>query len=82
VSHTPSSASSTRITMVYTPVEHRGHGYARTAGGPAAFTRGQRYQVPDTLRVLSESHARLTKHSNTGQRLMECIAVYYVRLAQ
>lgn len=32
VAHTPSSASSTRITMVYTPPEHRGRGHAKVAG--------------------------------------------------
>lgn len=32
VSHSPSSGSSTRITMVYTPQEQRGRGHAKTAG--------------------------------------------------
>jgi len=32
VAHTPSSHASTRITMVYTPAEHRGKGHAKAAG--------------------------------------------------
>jgi hypothetical protein len=38
LAHTPSSTSSTRITMVYIPPEHRGRGHDAAAGAPHTYS--------------------------------------------